>query len=164
MRAIKLQKRAARVGFDWPSTDEVLDKISEEIAELRGAKSEQDKFEEFGDLLFVIANLARHLKIDPEAALRAANAKFTRRFEGVEERLAEQGKRPEDSDLAEGLYLKLEDSGRVIDRFKFVRGDFLQAIQAAEGHWHDRPILPNALAEGVDIFAPVLGVEGAYDA
>ena len=70
----------------------------------------------------------------------------------------------EDSDLAEGLYLKQEDAGEVLDRFKYVRADFLQAIEAAEGHWHDRPILPNALAEDVDIFAPVLGVEGAYDA
>lgn len=70
----------------------------------------------------------------------------------------------EDSDLAEGLYLKQEDQEWVQDRFKFVRADFLQAIQAADGHWHDRPILPNALADGVDIFAPALGVKGAYDA
>ncbi|WP_281707872.1 RNA ligase family protein, partial [Phaeobacter italicus] len=70
----------------------------------------------------------------------------------------------EDSDLAEGLYLKIETNMQVKDRFKFVREDFLQAIQSAEGHWHDRPILPNGLAEGVDIFAPKLGVEGAYDA
>ena len=70
----------------------------------------------------------------------------------------------EDSDLAEGLYLKQEDADHVIDRFKFVRADFLQAIEAADGHWHDRPILPNALADGVDIFAPALGVKGAYDA
>ncbi|MEM7616231.1 MAG: RNA ligase family protein, partial [Pseudomonadota bacterium] len=70
----------------------------------------------------------------------------------------------ENSDLAEGLYLKLEGADHVRDRFKFVRADFLQAIEAADGHWHDRPILPNALSEGVDIFAPVLGVAGAYDA
>ena len=70
----------------------------------------------------------------------------------------------EDSDLAEGLYLKQEDEDHVTDRFKFVRADFLQAIAAGDGHWHDRPILPNGLADGVDIFAPVLGVEGAYDA
>ena len=70
----------------------------------------------------------------------------------------------ENSDLAEGLYLKQEDANHVLDRFKFVRADFLQAIEAADGHWHDRPILPNTLAEGIDIFAPVLGVEGAYDA
>ncbi len=70
----------------------------------------------------------------------------------------------EDSDLAEGLYLKQEDADCVQDRFKFVRADFLQAIEAADGHWHDRPILPNALADGIDIFAPVLGIAGAYDA
>ncbi len=70
----------------------------------------------------------------------------------------------EDSELAEGTYLKLEDADQVRDRFKYVRSDFMQAIQAADGHWQDRPILPNALADGVDIFAPVLGVEGAYDA
>lgn len=57
-----------------------------------------------------------------------------------------------------------ETANYVEDRFKFVRADFLQAIEAADGHWHDRPILPNGLAEGVDIFAPELGVEGAYDA
>lgn len=103
-RAVKLQNRAARVGFDWPSTDEVIDKITEEARELneaRGGMSAAEVFEEFGDLLFVIANLARHLKIDPEAALRAANTKFTRRFRAIEAALAERGKRPEDSDLAE---------------------------------------------------------------
>lgn len=103
-RALKLQKRAARVGFDWPSTAEVLDKIVEEANELveaRDTLSEAEQFEEFGDLLFVVANLARHLKIDPEAALRAANAKFTRRFNRIEDVLAESARRPEDSDLAE---------------------------------------------------------------
>jgi len=70
----------------------------------------------------------------------------------------------EDSDLAEGLYLKQEDAQSVVDRFKFVRSDFLQAIEASDGHWHDRPILANGLADNVDIFGPVLGVEGAYDA
>lgn len=103
-RAIKLQNRAARVGFDWPSTAEVIDKIVEEAQELneaRAIKTEAEVFEEFGDLLFVVANLARHLKIDAEAALRAANSKFTRRFGAVEAALATAGKRPEDSDLAE---------------------------------------------------------------
>jgi nucleoside triphosphate diphosphatase len=103
-RAIKLQNRAARVGFDWPSTDEVIDKITEEARELNEARaglSEAEVFEEFGDLLFVVANLARHLKIDPEAALRAANTKFTRRFRGIEAALAKAGKTPADSDLAE---------------------------------------------------------------
>ncbi|MFK7875278.1 MAG: nucleoside triphosphate pyrophosphohydrolase [Paracoccaceae bacterium] len=104
LRAVKLQKRAARVGFDWPETTQVLDKILEESRELVEAvdtKTQADVDEEFGDLLFVMANLARHMKVDPEAALRAANAKFQRRFEGVEARLAEISKRPEDSTLAE---------------------------------------------------------------
>ncbi len=101
LRAVKLQNRAARVGFDWPSTDEVLDKVAEEMAELREAEDEDHRFEEFGDLLFVMANLARHMKIDPEAALRAANAKFTRRFHSIEAALAAQGRTPSDSDLAE---------------------------------------------------------------
>ncbi len=103
-RAIKLQNRAARVGFDWPSTEQVIDKIVEEAKELNEARAEKtgaEVFEEFGDLLFVVANLARHLKIDAEAALRAANLKFTRRFGAVETALAAQGKRPEDSTLAE---------------------------------------------------------------
>ncbi|WP_282128194.1 nucleoside triphosphate pyrophosphohydrolase [Roseobacter litoralis] len=104
LRALKLQKRAARVGFDWPSTDEVLDKITEEAAELVEARdrlTQTEVEEEFGDLLFVMANLGRHLGLDPEAALRAANAKFTRRFEAVEAKLAALGKTPADSDLAE---------------------------------------------------------------
>ncbi|MDA9136115.1 nucleoside triphosphate pyrophosphohydrolase [Ascidiaceihabitans sp.] len=104
LRAYKLQNRAARVGFDWPSTDQVIDKIQEEAAELVEARDElthEEMTEEFGDLMFVMANLARHLKIEPDEALRAANAKFTKRFEGVEAKLAEMGKTPAQSDLAE---------------------------------------------------------------
>ncbi|WP_113913283.1 nucleoside triphosphate pyrophosphohydrolase [Roseovarius dicentrarchi] len=104
LRAVKLQKRAARVGFDWPNTAQVLDKLNEEIAELAEAAESGDADhteEEFGDLLFVMANLARHMKIDPEAALRRANAKFTHRFERIEALLAEAGKTPQASDLAE---------------------------------------------------------------
>lgn len=103
-RAVKLQKRAARVGFDWPSTEEVIDKITEEARELveaRHSLTEAEVTEEFGDLLFVMANLARHLSVDPEAALRAANAKFTRRFQRIEDWLAEAGRSPGQSDLAE---------------------------------------------------------------
>ncbi len=151
-RAIKLQDKAAKVGFDWPSLGPVLAKVKEEIAELeeallgeggtttsgsdtpaepsvspspswggargggRAAESEQvvhptpnpspsrggeQVEEEFGDLLFVLANVARHLQIDPEAALRAANAKFTRRFRHIEARLAEQGRSPSQSTLDE---------------------------------------------------------------
>lgn len=100
-RAVKLQKRAARVGFDWPSTEEVLDKLREEIAELADADTPDEMAEEFGDLLFVMANLARHMEIDPEEALRATNAKFTRRFKSIEDKLQVRGKRPEDSTLEE---------------------------------------------------------------
>lgn len=104
LRAGKLQKRAARVGFDWPDVGQVIDKIAEEareVVEARDTLSQDALCEEIGDLLFVMANFARHLGVEPEAALRAANAKFTRRFEGVEARLAARGKRAEDSDLAE---------------------------------------------------------------
>jgi len=101
MRAVKLQKRAARVGFDWPTTDEVLDKLVEETDELRTAPDDAARFEEFGDLLFVMANLGRHLGIDPESALRAANAKFTRRFGFIEAALADEGRHPSDSTLEE---------------------------------------------------------------
>jgi ATP diphosphatase len=104
MRAVKLQKRAARVGFDWPDTAQVVEKIAEEAGELVEARDRltaQEQFEEYGDLLFVMANLGRHLDIDPEEALRAANAKFTRRFEGVEDKLAALGKTPAQSGLAE---------------------------------------------------------------
>src|SRR6056297_343651 len=113
LRAVKLQKRAARVGFDWPDASHVLDKITEEAAELQEAADTltQDKVEEeFGDLLFVMANLARHMKVDPEQALRGANAKFTRRFERIETLLAERGMRPEDSTL--------EDMDALWDRAK----------------------------------------------
>ncbi|MFK7753553.1 MAG: nucleoside triphosphate pyrophosphohydrolase [Sedimentitalea sp.] len=104
LRAHKLQKRAARVGFDWPDARDVLAKITEEAAELVEAQSEMDQDhieEEFGDLLFVMANLARHLNVEPEAALRRTNAKFIRRFKGVEQRLSDIGKRPETSTLQE---------------------------------------------------------------
>ncbi len=103
-RAAKLTKRAARVGFDWPSTDEVFDKFVEEVAELRAeiAAGDLDKARgEVGDLLFVMANLARKLGVEPEDALRGANAKFVRRFAFIEAELAKLGRTPEQSDLAE---------------------------------------------------------------
>lgn len=104
-RAVKLQKRAARVGFDWKNAAKVLDKIIEEAGELVEAQSEEENQahveEEFGDLLFVVANLARHLKIDPEQALRSANAKFIRRFNSIERGLKAAGKTPADSSLEE---------------------------------------------------------------
>ena len=104
MRAVKLQKRAARVGFDWPVIDDVMDKIQEEIAELVEARDEltqEDIAEEYGDLLFVMANLGRHLNVGPEEALRAANSKFTRRFRYIESELNKKGKRPDQSNLEE---------------------------------------------------------------
>ncbi len=103
-RALKLQNRAARVGFDWPSTGEVLDKLVEEareVVEARDGLTHTELTEEIGDLLFVMANLARHLKVDPEAALRAANQKFTRRFARIEDWLTESNRTPADSNLAE---------------------------------------------------------------
>ncbi len=102
-RADKLQKRAARVGFDWPTVDQVIDKISEEIAELRHEdENNTDKIsEELGDLLFVIVNFARWRKIDAEEALRQANNKFVRRFHSIETGLARAGTTPVDADLDE---------------------------------------------------------------
>jgi nucleoside triphosphate diphosphatase len=103
-RAIKLQHKAARVGFDWPDIGPVLDKVREEIAELDAEIASGRAaaiHDEFGDLLFVMANLARHLSLDPEAALRSANAKFTRRFAHIETALAAQGRSTAQSTLAE---------------------------------------------------------------
>jgi MazG family protein len=99
-RALKLQSKAAKVGFDWPHVDHVYDKLAEEIAELQEAP-ENKRAEEMGDLLFVMANLARHYGIDPEAALRGANAKFERRFCFIEDALKEAGKTPAQSNLTE---------------------------------------------------------------
>jgi MazG family protein len=99
-RALKLQTKAAKVGFDWPHVDHVYDKVAEELQELRTAEPE-DRAEELGDLLFVIANIARHYGVDPEAALRGANAKFERRFRFIEDQLKELGKSPKDSNLDE---------------------------------------------------------------
>ena len=90
-RAEKLTKRAAKVGFDWPDVPAVMAKVTEELNELQAATDARQRHEEMGDLLFAIANLARHMDIDPEAALRDANAKFTRRFHYVEERAGQDG-------------------------------------------------------------------------
>ncbi len=110
-RAVKLQTRAAEVGFDWPNLAPVLAKAEEEIAELKVALDEVHEAiddepakrvtEELGDLLFVMANLARHLGVDAEAALRGANAKFVRRFESIEAALAKEGRMPKDATLEE---------------------------------------------------------------
>lgn len=102
--ALKLQARAAKVGFDWSEAAPVLDKIEEEIGELRAALADNATAaaeEEFGDLLFALVNLGRHLKLEPEAALRATNEKFRRRFVFIERRLDEQGRKPAEASLDE---------------------------------------------------------------
>lgn len=103
-RAAKLQKRAAHGGFDWPAPLPVVDKLHEELGEVLEAIAEGDQAhiaEEVGDLLFVAVNLARHLKVEPEAALRAANQKFERRFRFIEQALRGEGRRMEDCPLEE---------------------------------------------------------------
>ncbi len=102
-RAVKLQRRAARVGFDWPNVEPVLDKIDEEIAEVCVAMGEGPARieDEIGDLLFAVVNLARKLDTDPEKALRGASRKFERRFRRVETLLTEQGKLPGTASLDE---------------------------------------------------------------
>ncbi len=106
LRAEKIQKRAARVGFDWAETAPVIDKIEEELGELRaeitaGTVDQARLSDELGDVLFAVANLARHCKVDPEAALRATNDKFERRFGYIERQLAAQGRKPADATLVE---------------------------------------------------------------
>ncbi len=103
-RAVKLQKRAARVGFDWPNIQPVFEKLREEIGELEAeikSDSKERLEEELGDLLFVCCNLARHLKVDSETALRRANQKFTHRFQYVETRLKKSGKELQNASLEE---------------------------------------------------------------
>jgi MazG family protein len=97
-RAQKLQKRAAQLGFDWPETEPVYDKINEELQEVREATPEQLE-EEIGDLLFSVVNLSRHLKIDAEEALRKGNQKFTRRFQYIENQLEQQQLKPQQCSL-----------------------------------------------------------------
>lgn len=107
LRAAKLQKRAAAVGFDWPNAPAVLSKVDEELEEVKveiaaledDPAAQERAEEEIGDLLFVLANLARKIAVDPEVALRKANAKFERRFKAIEAALEERGLAMEDSDL-----------------------------------------------------------------
>jgi len=116
-RAAKLTRRAARVGFDWPDCSDVLAKLREELGELEAEIAAGDTVkaqEELGDLLFVCANLARKRDVEPEAALRGANAKFIRRFGHIEARLAAQGRSPAASDLAE--MDALWDEAKAIER------------------------------------------------
>jgi ATP diphosphatase len=115
-RAEKLSKRAARVGFDWPDVESVLAKLDEEVGELRAelGGADPDRLEdELGDMFFVLANLARKLKLDPEACLARANAKFAARFNAVERLLAAEGLAPADADLArmEAAWQAVKKSG-----------------------------------------------------
>jgi MazG family protein len=99
VEAQQIASRAAGAGFDWENTEQVFDKLDEELKELRAASSQDEKEDELGDLLFVIVNIARFLKVDPEQALRRTNAKFRRRFGHVEKGLAAEGKSPQDSTI-----------------------------------------------------------------
>jgi ATP diphosphatase len=117
LRAEKIQKRAARVGFDWKTIGPVIDKIEEELAELRselsaGKIDQARTADELGDVLFAVANLARHCKVDPEAALRSTNDKFERRFRHIERRLRDQGRNPADATLEEMEDLWQEAKGK----------------------------------------------------
>ena len=119
-RALKLQEKAGKVGFDWNDARAVLAKIHEEIAEVEAEIAEgsaEALSAEVGDLLFAAVNLARHLKVDPEAALRGANAKFERRFAHIEDRLAERGRKPEGASLdeMERLWTEAKDKERAAE-------------------------------------------------
>lgn len=112
-RAVKLEKRAARLGFDWPDAEAVFPKIEEELTELRAGMAAQDAvniFEEVGDVLFAVTNLARKLGVDPEAALRASNAKFELRFKGMESLAMHEGKvlSAMDAQAQEALYQRVK--------------------------------------------------------
>jgi MazG family protein len=117
LRAYKIGKRAASVGFDWSNARDVVAKIREEIDELRDVVNDPGQIdqaraeEEMGDLLFAIANLSRKAGIDPESALRKANDKFTERFQALERRVAESGRRPGDMSLEE-----LEEEWRAVKK------------------------------------------------
>ncbi len=114
-RALKLTARAGRVGFDWPDAPAVLEKLAEEVAELRAELPEADPArlaDEMGDVLFVVANLARKLNLDPESCLRQANAKFSRRFGEIETALATQGRTPSEASLEEMEALWMEAKQR----------------------------------------------------
>jgi MazG family protein len=104
LEGLKLTKRAAKTGFDWENASQIFDKLDEEIGELRSAIKRGDTEnvgEEIGDLLFVVLNLARHLDVEPETALKKTNRKFRQRFSFIEERLKEAGRKPEDAELSE---------------------------------------------------------------
>jgi ATP diphosphatase len=132
LQAVKLQKKAASVGFDWPSLTPVVAKMREELAEMEAALASGDRdavAAEFGDLLFVMANVARHLKVAPEEALAATNAKFRRRFSRIETWLAEQGRSLEAATLEEMDALW----GRAKAEEKAAGADAASASQARRG-------------------------------
>jgi MazG family protein len=101
VEAQQIASRAATAGFDWENVDQVFDKLNEELGELKSASSQDEKEDELGDMLFVIVNIARFLKVDPEQALRRTNAKFRQRFAHVESGLAAQGRSPGDATIGE---------------------------------------------------------------
>lgn len=104
LEGLKLTKAAAKVGFDWETVDQIFEKLNEEVAELKGAISRGDRVnagEEIGDLLFVVMNLARHLDVEPETALKKTNRKFRERFRFIEDELNAAGRTPGDADLKE---------------------------------------------------------------
>ncbi|HEY2617413.1 MAG TPA: nucleoside triphosphate pyrophosphohydrolase [Acetobacteraceae bacterium] len=118
VRAAKLTARAARVGFDWPDAPAVLSKLDEEVAEVRAELSDADPdrlADEVGDLLFVVANLARKLALDPEACLRQANRKFERRFNAMEQQAASAGKTLADTSLEEmeAIWQKIKHNQKI---------------------------------------------------
>ncbi|MBB2970655.1 nucleoside triphosphate pyrophosphohydrolase [Mesorhizobium sp. RMAD-H1] len=117
MRALKLQQKAAKVGFDWSEAEPILDKIAEETVELRDALQngrKEEIAEEYGDLLFAIVNLGRHLDIEPESALRATNEKFRSRFHFIERSLEEQKRSLDEASLEEmeDLWQKAKKPGK----------------------------------------------------
>ena len=117
-RAVKLQKRAAQVGFDWQAAAPILAKLDEEVAEFKAemnaeAIDEQRLTDEFGDILFVMANLARHLKLDPETAIRSTNRKFDRRFRFIEQKALENGEKMDEMSL-EALEAYWQESKHIV--------------------------------------------------
>jgi uncharacterized protein YabN with tetrapyrrole methylase and pyrophosphatase domain len=115
----EMQERAAALGYDWPDVEGVLDKVAEELAELAHAADPRERVEEFGDLLLVVVNVARRLGIESEAALRAANDKFRRRFGRVERMVAERGVAMRDLDFA--ALDELWDAAKVAERAEVAR-------------------------------------------
>lgn len=117
LEGLKLTKKAAKVGFDWPDTDQIFAKLHEEIDELREAMNGRDAGEisgELGDLLFVVVNLARRLDVEPETALKTTNRKFRSRFKYIEDELKRSGRSLEEADLAEmdALWDKSKTTGK----------------------------------------------------